>query len=134
MPPSKPAPGSPEDWLARAKADLALAQLELPPGAVYEDLCFHAQQAAEKAIKAVFVFHGWAFPYVHDLDELIGHLERKQLAVPPDVKEAGSLTPYAFDTRYPNAGEPVTAEDHRQAVEWASTVVRWAQGRMAGGK
>jgi len=67
VPPSNAATGSPENWLARAKADLALAQIELPEGGIYEDLCFHAQQAAEKAIKSVFVLHGWAFPYIHDL-------------------------------------------------------------------
>lgn len=43
-------------WLARAKGDLALASAPLPPGAFYEDLCFHAQQAAEKAIKAASVW------------------------------------------------------------------------------
>jgi len=50
-----------------------------------------------------------------------------------EVKKAYRLTPYAFDTRYPTAGEPVTAEDRRQAVEWASAVVRWAEGRIASG-
>ena len=50
----RPTPGTPKDWLARAQGDLALAQISLPEGAYYEDLCFHAQQAAEKAIKAVY--------------------------------------------------------------------------------
>jgi HEPN domain-containing protein len=40
---------------------LALAAVSVPPGAVYEDLCFHAQQAAEKALKAVYVQRGWRF-------------------------------------------------------------------------
>ena len=40
-------PGSASDWLARAKGDLALAKVDLPQGGFYEDLCFHAQQAAE---------------------------------------------------------------------------------------
>lgn len=35
-------PGTPQDWLARAKGDLALARLPLPQNAFYEDLCFHA--------------------------------------------------------------------------------------------
>jgi HEPN domain-containing protein len=88
VPPSKAVTGSPEDWLARAKVDLALAQVELPSGGFYEDLCFNAQQAAKKAIKGVFVLHSWAFPYIHDLAELIGGLERRQLAVPMEVKDA----------------------------------------------
>ena len=54
MPQGKRVPGSAADWLARAKGDLALAEIPLPKGAFYEDLCFHAQQAAEKALKAVY--------------------------------------------------------------------------------
>lgn len=135
MPPNKAVPGSPEEWLARAKADLVLARSDLLPGGVYEDLCYHAQQAAEKAIKAVFVRHGWDFPYIHDLDQLIGGLERRQLAVPTDIAtNSPRLSIYAYDTRYPTAGEPVTAEDHRQAVEIATRVVRWAEGQITGGE
>ena len=54
MPPERQAPGSTEDWIQRARSSLALAKVPLPEGALYEDLCFHAQQAAEKAIKAVY--------------------------------------------------------------------------------
>jgi len=55
-------PGSPSDWLRRARSDLALAKAPLPSGALYEDLCFHAQQAAEKAIKAVYRTREREFP------------------------------------------------------------------------
>jgi len=61
MPCHKDIPGSAADWLARAKSDLAIAKAPLPQGAIYEDLCFHAQQAAEKALKAVYQHHGWPF-------------------------------------------------------------------------
>lgn len=61
MPQDRPIPGTPQDWLGRAKSDLVLARLPLPEGAFYEDLCFHAQQAAEKALKAVYQDHGWTF-------------------------------------------------------------------------
>ncbi len=47
MPPPNPTPGTPEDWLARGKAKLALARVALPAGGRWEDLCFWAQQAAE---------------------------------------------------------------------------------------
>ncbi len=45
MPPERQMPGSPDDWVRRARSDLALAKIPLPEGALYEDLCFHAQQA-----------------------------------------------------------------------------------------
>lgn len=40
----------PREWLNRARSNLALARAK-SPGIYLEDLCFHAQQAAEKAIK-----------------------------------------------------------------------------------
>ena len=88
-------PGTPEDWLVRANGDLALAKVPLPEGAFYEDLCFHAQQAAEKAIKAVYVECGLVFRYIHDLDELLSGLERKGVPIPQEVNDVGILTTYA---------------------------------------
>jgi hypothetical protein len=46
----------------RAKGDLALARAPLPEGGFYEDLCFHAQQAAEKALKSVYLHFAWGLP------------------------------------------------------------------------
>jgi Uncharacterized conserved protein related to C-terminal domain of eukaryotic chaperone, SACSIN len=51
------------------------AVLLLPAAAdrifILEDLCFQAQQAAEKAIKAVFIARRLPFPYIHDLADLL---------------------------------------------------------------
>jgi len=66
MPRESVTPGSPSDWLRRARSDLALAKMPLPDGTLYEDLCFHAQQAAEKAIKSVYRSQGCEFRYTHD--------------------------------------------------------------------
>jgi HEPN domain-containing protein len=120
-------PGSPEEWLARAKGDLALARAPLPEGAFYEDLCFHAQQAAEKALKSVYLRQGWSFRYVHDLEELTTGLRQNGLAVPREVEEGIVLTSYAFEARYPGVGESVTEEEYRQALGMAEEVVRWAE-------
>ena len=49
--PADPQPGSPDDWLRHARSDLALARSRKGRDVLYEHLCFHAQQAAEKAIK-----------------------------------------------------------------------------------
>ena len=53
MPPDSFVPGSPADWIRYAKADLALARVPLPADGLYELLCFHAQQAAEKKCRVV---------------------------------------------------------------------------------
>ncbi|MGB7787203.1 MAG: HEPN domain-containing protein [Methanoregula sp.] len=56
-------PDNPAEWLARAKSSLALASAKTP-GVLYEDLCFQIQQAAEKALKAVFVARKIPYPYI----------------------------------------------------------------------
>ncbi|MDZ7393172.1 MAG: HEPN domain-containing protein [candidate division KSB1 bacterium] len=132
MPRSRLTPGSPQDCMARAKGDLALASAPLPHGGFYEDLCFHAQQAAEKALKAVYVTRGWTFRYVHDLDELVTGLRRRGISIPSHVQEAVFLTGYAFEARYPGLTEPVTEEEYRKAIAAARRVVEWAERIIQG--
>jgi HEPN domain-containing protein len=127
MPQDRPIPGTPQDWLVRAKSDLAFARLPLPEGAFYEDLCFHAQQAAEKALKAVYQDHGWTFRYTHDLEELVTGLKRQGLGIPPEVDDAIVLTSFAWEARYPGLGEPVTVEEYQEALRHAEAVVDWAE-------
>jgi HEPN domain-containing protein len=122
-------PGTPAEWLERAKADLALARIRLPPGGRYEDLCFHAQQAAEKAIKGVFQAHGSRFTYTHNIGLLLRELKRAGLSVPKDVEQTKPLTDYAHQTRYPGSIERVTEKERDLAVQAAEAVVAWA-GRL----
>ena len=64
----------PREWLNRARSNLIQAR-GLQPGVYLEDLCFNAQQAAEKAIKALLIHHGVPFPYIHDLTKLLDLLQ-----------------------------------------------------------
>ena len=61
---------SPERWIEYARADMALAGAPLPEGARLEQLCFHAQQEAEKSLKAVLRYLGLEFPFTHSLQAL----------------------------------------------------------------
>lgn len=56
MPPSEDEKATAREWLQRAKGNLARTKQPKPPEAFWEDLCFDAQQAAEKAIKAVLLW------------------------------------------------------------------------------
>ncbi|WP_322493904.1 HEPN domain-containing protein [Chloroflexus sp.] len=106
--------------------------MTLPPDGVYEDLCFHARQAAEKAIKAVYQPYRWHFQYTHDIKELLAGLHRNGLAIPPEVYEAATLTIFAHQARYPSVAEPVTEQEHAAAVALARYVVEWASQCIAG--
>ena len=57
-------------WLVYARDDLKAAE-ELKSSEIPARVgCFHAQQAAEKAMKAVFVLEQVDYPYTHDLVKL----------------------------------------------------------------
>ena len=120
-------PTRPESWLRRARSNLARARLLAgQPEVAFEDLCFDAQQAAEKALKAVLVHRGVAFPRTHA--ELLTLVARAGVEVPADVRDATLLTPYAVEARYPGLWEEVTSSDHQEALRVAQHVVAWAEG------
>ena len=119
-------PASPSTWLAYAKSDLAMARLPIGPPVLPENLCFHAQQAAEKAINAVLIKFGIEPPKIHDIRRLTEHLP-DGVTRPEALTASAPLTDYATLTRYPWAGEPVSEEDHRDALRLAKAVVAWAE-------
>ena len=98
--------------------------------AYLEDLCFQAQQAAEKAIKAMMIMHDIDFPYVHDLTRLLMVLESSGERVPDGVRRAANLTRYAVATRYPGIEQPVSEQQYTEAIEDAEVVIRWADEQL----
>jgi len=121
----------PKQWMRRARSNLARARdIRGVPEVLYEDLCFDAQQAAEKAIKAVLVGRQVEFPKTHAIAELVTIVEHNGIPCPDDVRQGVRLTRYAVQTRYPGLVEDVTEEDHRRAVELAEQVVLWAEAEI----
>lgn len=131
MPPERRAPDDPAEWLSRAKSNLARARMTAP-GVYLEDLCFDAQQAAEKAVKALLIRARVPFPSVHDLAALVSLLESAGEVVSPELKEAERLTRFAVAARYPGLEELVTEEEYRRAISLAEAVVRWVEQRLVG--
>lgn len=86
---------------------------------------FLAQQAVEKAIKAVLTAHGVAFECTHDVDYLCGLLEDSRLPLAPELRAAGALTPWAVEFRYvgPFQTSPL---DRTGALETVQAVISWA--------
>jgi len=105
-----------QGWLEKALRDLVTAEHELKSPQPFTDIaCFHAQQAAEKYLKALLIWLGVGFPRTHALEDLV-LLAAQQV---PDLAHmrdaAASLTPYAVEARYPEFEEPLV-EDARAAV------------------
>jgi HEPN domain-containing protein len=127
----RPPPESPQAWLERARSDLALARAALRlPDVLLEDACFHTQQCAEKALKALLLARGIPFPRTHVVETLLDLLGASGLTVPANVDEALVLSQYAVETRYPGAWEPVSEQEARLALKVADHVLGWVETQM----
>lgn len=88
------------DWMKKAEHDLKSAKIILSSGEeIYDSVCFHSQQLAEKALKALFTARNIEFPKTHNL------LLLSNLLLDADVlklnEDLESLTKYAVESRYP---------------------------------
>lgn len=120
-------PFNPEAWLRRANSDLSLARLAAASEDVLrEDALFHAQQCAEKAIKAVLLKLAGQFPFSHDLDLLIERLSDIAVQLPEYVLNGGDLSQYAVQTRYPGDWEPVSKGEMGEKIAQAAKILDWA--------
>jgi HEPN domain-containing protein len=114
--------------MQHAEGDLHYARLGADdPLVLRAHVCFHAQQAAEKALKAVLRSHGVDFPPTHDMRELMDLLQSGGIAVPADLEQLDALTPFATRTRYPAAATPVDENRKREALGLAERAVAWAR-------
>ena len=119
------------EWIAKAEGDYATAGRELRtrrrPN--YDAVCFHAQQTAEKYLKAFLQENGADFPKTHSLIELL------QLVVPLDAGFEWQrdllirLERYAVRYRYP--GESADLDEARSAFKAAQAVRRFIRQRLA---
>lgn len=112
-----------KQWLAFGDEDLQLARhaLTLSSSIPYRLIAYHAQQCAEKHLKAYLVFHGVDFPYTHNIARLLELCSEKG-TWPDMVRDAEELTPFAITTRYPGEDEEVTDEEALRAIEIASNL------------
>jgi HEPN domain-containing protein len=85
MPGKKTPSGTAKEWLQRAKGNLARAKQPKPKEAFWDDLCFDAQQAAEKSIKAVLVHRQIDFPRTHNIRALLELLGPETSAIPKEI-------------------------------------------------
>ncbi|MBI1881779.1 MAG: HEPN domain-containing protein [Chloroflexi bacterium] len=88
-------------WFRQAKADLEVIRT-LKSAGHYAATCFHGQQAAEKALKAVLYSQGSRVVLGHSVRELTRQCETFDPGFAALAGEAGLLDQYYIPTRYPN--------------------------------
>jgi HEPN domain-containing protein len=92
-----------DKWLFRANEDLAVIDhfIQTDPEAYASTVCFHAQQAVEKYLKALLAWKGVDFPRTHDVDFLLAEC-RKVSPGQFDQIDLKSLTDFGVSIRYPD--------------------------------
>ena len=120
-------------WMEFAGEDLRMAELALKEK-LYNQVCFHSEQCAEKAIKGLILQQGHLYPHSHKLADLLSTLPESTL---DDLrKETLLLDRFYIPTRYPDAlpgmlphGLP-TEKDAVEAIEVARQVLQKAREEM----
>jgi HEPN domain-containing protein len=120
-------------WLAKAEQDMKVGEalLALDPPHLYP-ACFHAQQAAEKYLKALLTWHQIEFPKTHAIELLLELLKRVDSRTASQLKDAGELTPYGVDIRYPGDQPEPELEEACEAVDLARKVREAILSRLKG--
>ena len=121
-------------WLQFAKTDLGVAEhlnKEYYPKP-FEIICYHCQQAAEKAVKAMIIALDipGGIPKKHNLTFLLSQI-RNYVKIPEKFFDyTDSLTPYGIAVRYP--GELQIEDYHaREALAYAREIVTWAEKNVS---
>jgi HEPN domain-containing protein len=111
-------------WVAKSENDLLnidnnLAAADVP----WDTVCFHAQQAAEKLLKALLVARGEVVPRTHDLSALLGRCQAAGFDVASISDDCQRLQPYAVLTRYPGSPFEPDADEGRLAASAAARIM-----------
>ncbi|OGQ57508.1 MAG: hypothetical protein A3J24_06875 [Deltaproteobacteria bacterium RIFCSPLOWO2_02_FULL_53_8] len=109
-----------KQWIEYAEEDLHLARhgLKIKSSCPYKLIAFHAQQCAEKYLKAFLVLKKVDFPYTHNIALLL-ELCSTHAEWAKEMQGAAALTQYAVTARYPGKG----MVDRKEAVQAVETAI-----------
>ncbi len=117
-----------KEWLDLAEMDYGVAthlfENYLPKP--LEIICYHCQQGAEKAVKAIIIAKDvqgeGGVPKSHDLSFLLGQIKKYVQIEEKYYDYADTLAPYGVTIRYPS--ELFLEERHaKEMLIWAKEVV-----------
>ena len=87
-------------WMLKAESDIENLTIMMERGKALDTACFHAQQAAEKYLKAFLSFNDIIFPRTHNIEELLGFCAKIDERFADLMEETTFLTDYAVELRY----------------------------------
>lgn len=121
-----------ELWLRKARGDAEAAAILLEHlSGNYESVGFHAQQTAEKSLKALLVAHGVEFPKTHDIARLLDLVATVDAELAEELRDAERLTTYGTEERYPSERPAVTKSVAEALIKIAGMVDTAVRARLA---
>lgn len=123
------------NWIEYANTDIGIAKhlLKTYHPKPLEIVCYHSQQAAEKAIKALIISRGaqGGMPKKHNLSFLLEQI-KNLLDIPEEYYDfADTLTPYGVSARYPNELF-LEVKDAEEAIMCAEKILAWVTQLVSG--
>jgi HEPN domain-containing protein len=121
-------------WVSKAEHDLLNVRNNLAADEVpWDTVCFHAQQATEKMLKALLIYHGVQPSKTHDLAALLEECAMRDERADELRPSCLLLNPYSIDARYPEAFAEPDESEARMAVDAArrvfSAILGWLPAR-----
>ena len=112
-----------KEWLTFADDDIRLARhaAKLKSSIPFRLVAFHAQQCAEKYLKAYLVYKNVDFPYTHSIAVLL-KLCDTNIPWVKEIQDTDVLTPYATTARYPGVDREVSKQEAMRAIDLAEKV------------
>ncbi len=118
-----------KSMLRKAASDLTNAAMCLSAGQSLDTACFHAQQAAEKYIKAYLAAQDIDYPFIHNLEKLIELCAQRDPSFLSLKFPGQELTPYAVELRYDEEFWP-SHETASQALDAAVAIKKFVMDRI----
>jgi HEPN domain-containing protein len=115
------------EWVDKAEGDLRTARREYRARTApnFDAVCFHAQQAAEKYLKAILQEGGTAIPRIHSLADLLALISKYDSSILIVQNDAIVLEGYAVQFRYPGmSADKAEAKAAISSAERLCTFVR----------
>ncbi len=119
-----------KQWIAKAEGDYrsALRLSKYNDSASYDAICFHAQQCAEKYLKALLIAYKIEFKKKHDLTYLLNLILPHDSSLELIRIELDSLNDYAIDIRYP--GDFATADEAKLSLRHMKVVRKFISEKL----
>ena len=119
-------------WIEKAKEDIKAAKLLLDSSANLNSIvCFHAQQAVEKAFKAFLTKAGVRTGRTHDIGFLLRLCEEQDEEFRNlPTEELSRLSFYAVQIRYPENYYTPSREEAKKAVDIAEKLISFVEKKL----